>query len=215
MQQSSNYSSIKISNWANALENNRFRNKAIAGVMLFVLIMLLLPAFFAGIEARKGIVLNDWLLSVLNPIDFSVPIFIIIWSTTILFVVRSVYDPVIFIEVIYCVALLCIVRMLTISLIPLDPPIGLIKLKDPLTSLTYGGKDVFISKDLFFSGHTANMIILSLCFKRKNDRLIAFIAAIIVAIMLLFQHVHYTIDVLAAFFFTYFIVMIGKRIAAH
>ncbi len=215
MQQQSNYSSIKISNWGSAVENIRFRNKAIGGVIVFILIMLLLPTFFATIESRKGIVLDDWILNQITPYDFSIPIFIIIWSTTILFIIRSIYDPVIFIEVIYSVVLLCIVRMISISLVPLDPPLGLIKLIDPLTSLTYGGKDVFITKDLFFSGHTSNMFLLTLCFQRKTDKWIGFFAAISVGVLVLFQHVHYTIDVLAAFVITYFLVIIGKRLAAH
>jgi len=105
--------------------------------------------------------------------------------------------------------------MLSIYLTPLDPPATLIAIKDPLTSITYGGKDVFMTKDLFFSGHTSNMLMLALCFEKRNDRLIGFLAAVSVGVLVLFQHAHYTIDVVAAFLITGFVVLFGKKAAEH
>lgn len=211
----SNYPAIKTSNWGIALENTRFRNKIIAGLLMFTFILLLFPYFFAFIEARNGLVLNDFLLDYLPPHDFSIPIFIIIWSTTILLIIRCINQPAIFLQVIYCLVILCIARMMTIYLVPLDPPLGLIKIKDPLTSLTYGGKDVFITKDLFFSGHTSNMLMMAMCFQKRSDKLLGFIAAFLVGILVLFQHVHYSIDVIGALVITFFLVKLGKRLADH
>lgn len=70
-----------------------------------------------------------------------------------------------------------------------------------------------MTKDLFFSGHTSNMLLLALCFERKNDKLLGFAATTLVAVMVLFQHVHYTIDVLGAIVFTCMLVPFGKKIA--
>ncbi|HEX3386290.1 MAG TPA: phosphatase PAP2-related protein, partial [Mucilaginibacter sp.] len=53
-------------------------------------------------------------------------------------------------------------------------------------------------KDLFFSGHTSTMVLIYLCLQKRTDKLIALIAAFAVACLLLVQHIHYTIDVLAA-----------------
>lgn len=211
----SNYPAIKTSNWGIALENTRFRNKIIAGLLMFTFILLLFPYFFAFIEARNGLVLNDFLLDYLTPHDFSIPIFIIIWSTTILLIIRCINQPAIFLQVIYCLVILSVVRMITIYLVPLNPPAGLIVIKDPLTSLTYGGKDVFITKDLFFSGHTSNMLMMALCFQKRSDKWLGFIAAFLVGILVLFQHVHYTIDVIGALVITFFLVKLGKRLANH
>jgi len=213
VQEQSNYSSIKTTNWGRAIENTRFRNKLIAGVLIFALILMLLPSFFAMIESRNGVVLNDRLLNMIGPRDFSIPIFIIIWSTTLLFFFRSYYNPAIFLQAIYCVVFLTIIRMTTIYLVPLDPPATIIAIKDPLTSLTYGGKDIFITKDLFFSGHTSNMLILALCFERKSDKWLGFIAAFSVGILVLFQHAHYSIDVIAAFVITLIVAGFAKRFA--
>ena len=215
MQEKSNYVDIKITNWGKALDNTRFRNKLIAGVAILVVILLFLPSFFAFIETRNGAVLNDVLLRYIGPVDLSIPIFIIIWSTTLLFIIRSFSHPSVFIKVIYCLIFLLLARILSIYLTPLDPPLSIIAIKDPLTSLTYGGKDVFITKDLFFSGHTSNMLMLGLCFEKKIDKLIGYVAAVAVGTLVLFQHAHYTIDVLAAFIITGFVVMIGKRAAEY
>lgn len=215
MQEQTNYAGIKTTNWGRALENTRFRNKLLVGVVMLVFILMLFPYFFAFIEARNGVVLDDVLLRYIGPVDVSVPIFIIIWSTTLLFIIRSFYEPSVFIKVIYCLCLLSLVRMLSIYLTPLDPPASIIAIKDPLTSITYGGKDIFITKDLFFSGHTSNMLMMAMCFEKKTDKWVAYIAAVSVGILVLFQHAHYTIDVLAAFIITGFVVMVGKKAAEY
>lgn len=215
MQEQSNYAGVKTTNWGRAFANPRFRTKLIAGVIMLISILMLFPYFFAYIEARNGVILNDVLLKHLGPVDLSVPIFIVIWSTTLLFIIRSFNYPSVFINAVYCLSFLCIVRMLAIYLTPLDPPATIIAIKDPLTSLTYGGKDVFMTKDLFFSGHTSNMLMLAMCFEKKTDKWIGYIAAVTVGILVLFQHAHYTIDVLAAFVITGFVVMFGKKVAEY
>jgi PAP2 superfamily C-terminal len=215
VQEQTNYAGLKTTNWGAALENTRFRNKLIAGVIMLTCILLLFPYFFAFIEKRNGVILDDILLRYIGPVDLSIPIFIIIWSTTLLFIIRSFYYPVIFINAVYCLSFLSLMRMLSIYLTPLDPPATLIAIKDPLTSITYGGKDVFMTKDLFFSGHTSNMLMLALCFEKRTDRLIGFLAAVSVGVLVLFQHAHYTIDVVAAFLITGFVVLFGKKAAEH
>lgn len=196
------------------MENTRFRNKLVAGMLVFAFILMALPSFFAMIESRDGVVLNDWFLDLIGPRDFSVPIFIIIWSTTLLFFVRSYKRPEIFLQAIYCVILLTLLRMTTIYLTPLNPPLTIITIKDPLTSLTYGGKDIFITKDLFFSGHTSNMLILALCFEKRTDKILGWFSTITVGLLVLFQHAHYSIDVIAAIVITFFVVKLGKKMAA-
>jgi membrane-associated phospholipid phosphatase len=215
VQEQTNYSSNKITNWGSALQNKKFSIKLLAGMAMLVCILMSFPSFFAFIENRKGAVLNDVVLNMIRPTDVSIPLFIIIWSTPLFFIYRSIYNPSIFLNGVYCFCFLSLVRMLSIYLVALEPPATLIAIKDPLTSLSYGGKDVFITKDLFFSGHTSNTLMLALCFEKKTERLIGYIAAVLVGILVLVQHAHYTIDVVAAFIFTSFIVRFGKKVAAH
>ena len=97
---------------------------------------------------------------------------------------------------------ICCFRALTIYLVPLEPPVNIIPLVDPvIESLFYGGQ--VLLKDLFFSGHTANLILIGLIVEQKMIKNILLISGVMVGTMVLLQHVHYSIDVLAAPFFSF------------
>ena len=212
MNEITSYALTKSNGWAQAWQNNLFRTKLIAGTIMFVVLVFFLPSFFAMIEKREGIVLNDWLLHYIPAQDFSVPIFIIIWSASLLVIIRSLQQPYFFLTVLLSLVLLLLLRMATIYFIVLNPPEGLIKLRDPLTSLTYGGTGIFITKDLFFSGHTSNLFMFYLCLEKRRDRLFVLLGTVTVAVLVLAQHVHYSMDVIAAFIITFFLVRLVKKI---
>ncbi len=201
--------------WKNAWANQSFKIKAIIGSICLLFILVSFPRFFAIIELRDGIVLNDAVLSKLPSADLSIPIFITIWSTAFLLIRRIIQSPSLFLQFLLCFLFLSIVRIATISFFPLDAPIGLIPLKDPISSLFYGGKDIFITKDLFFSGHTATQFLMFLCLQKKMDKYITGLTSILIAIMVLIQHIHYTIDVFAAFPLTYLVYLLGKKVATY
>ena len=91
--------------------------------------------------------------------------------------------------------------MACIGLISLNPPAGLIPLADPLTNLFYGLH--YITHDLFFSGHTATVCLIFFCLKAEWTSDFTGFASVLLGFLLLIQHVHYTIDILAAPVFTY------------
>jgi len=199
--------------WSVAWQEPRFRNKTFVALILVAIILLLLPTFFAFIEKREGMVLQDFVLDAIPAKDVSIPTFVVIWSVVLLVFYRIYQNPRLFLVVAYGFILMCIARVLTISLIPLNPPPGLIALKDPIANIAYGGKYIFITKDLFYSGHTGNMFLFFLCLQAKWDKIIALAASFMVGILVMVQHIHYTIDVLAAFIFTYFIYLGAKKLA--
>ena len=199
--------------WSDAWQEPRFRNKTIIALILVAIILILLPTFFAFIEKREGMVLQDFVLDAIPAMDVSVPTFVIIWSMVLLVFYRIYQNPRLFLEIAYGFILMCLCRVLTISILPLNPPLGLITLKDPIANIVYGGKGIFITKDLFYSGHTGNMFLFFLCLQAKWDKIFALTAAVIIGILVLVQHIHYTIDVIAAFIFTYFIYLLAKKVA--
>nr|WP_260172350.1 sphingomyelin synthase family protein [Mucilaginibacter phyllosphaerae] len=99
--------------------------------------------------------------------------------------------------------------MLTIYCIALDPPVGLIHLVDPLTGVFYG--NTVITRDLFFSGHTSTLVLIFLCLEKRNDKILGFIAIVAVMMLLLVQHIHYTIDVVAAPVLVYLIFLLVQK----
>lgn len=182
--------------WKKAWCTVQTRQQIITGTVLMLLVVAFLPHFFAYIESRPGVLLNDRLLALIPPHDVSAYIFALIWGMIALTVIRAVYKPSVYI--VYCWSLLfvSIARIVAISIVALDPPHGLVPLTDPLSSAFYGYSD--ITKDLFFSGHTATMMLVFLCLEKKADKIIAFIAMLGVMVLLLVQHIHYTIDVVFA-----------------
>ena len=199
--------------WLEAWQHKRFRYKTIIALLLVAIILILLPTFFAFIEKREGMVLQDFVLDAIPAMDVSIPTFAIIWSVVLLVFYRIYQNPRLFLVVAYGFILMCVLRVLTISLLPLHPPPGLIVLKDPIANIAYGGNDIFITKDLFYSGHTGNMFLFFLCLEHKWDKIIALTASFLVGILVMVQHIHYSIDVLAAFLFTYFIYLGAKKLA--
>lgn len=201
--------------WKNAWGNRLFKIKSIIGSICLLFILVSFPRFFAIIELRNGTVLNDYFLTKLPTSDLSIPIFIIIWSTAFLLIRRIIQSPSLFLQFLLSFLFLCIVRIVTISFFSLNAPIGLIPLKDPISSMFYGGKEIFITKDLFFSGHTSTQFLMFLCLRKKMDKYITGLTGIAIAVMVLIQHIHYTIDVIAAFPITYLIYMMGKKISTY
>jgi membrane-associated phospholipid phosphatase len=205
-----------IDEWQDIFSTNKtFRRKMIITLIILVLVIISLPTFFNYIEQRKGAYLHDLILQHIPAADVSLLTFLIIWSMSGLVIIRCIQRPSFALLMLMSFTLLCLARMVSITMVPLDPPDGLIRLNDPLTSLVYGGKDKFITKDLFFSGHTSNMFIMYLCLEKRSDKILALLASLLVAILVLIQHVHYTVDVLFAFIFTYLIFRIGKLTATH
>jgi hypothetical protein len=156
----------------------------------------MLPTFFNAIQKRTGPVLNDWLLAAVPAANVSWAIFTIIWGWGLYTLWRGIETPMIYITYMWTFIFVIMLRVAAIALIPLDPPVGLVELKDPLTGVFYGQST--ITKDLFFSGHTSILFLTVLCLEKKWEKIIAGCATFIVACLLIVQHVHYTIDILAA-----------------
>lgn len=72
-------------------------------------------------------------------------------------------------------------------------------------------KDFTFGGDLFFSAHTGLPFLMALVFAKNTKLLVLFtLTAIFFGIIVLMGHVHYTIDVVAAFFITYTIFNLAK-----
>ena len=188
-------------NWKNAGSSMSNRLKLIVGSALMFVIITILPFFFNSIQKRNGVILNDFVLAQVPPHNVSVAIFVIIWGMGLLILYRAVFKPDIYLHYVWALIVVCLVRMMTISFVALNPPAGLIPLTDPLTGIFYGESS--ITKDLFFSGHIATLTLIYLCLEKKTDKAFGLVAIIVVACLLVIQHIHYTVDILASPIITY------------
>lgn len=210
------YIKLKLGNnlffnrWETAWQEPFFKQKFLVGMSIFISLMPIFPLFFQFIQKRPGYSQQDILLKAIPAIDASLPIFVILWFMAFLLIYRALQNPAIYMKFLYGFIVLNLARFITITLVPGNPPDGLIPITDPLSNYFYG--DNFITKDLFFSGHTATQLLIFLCLEKKSDRRLALLSTVLMGILVLVQHVHYTIDVVSAPFFTYGCYYISRRI---
>ncbi|WP_426667473.1 phosphatase PAP2-related protein [Mucilaginibacter sp. McL0603] len=183
-------------NWKETWSSSLQRIQLIVGSLLMMIISFMLPPFFNLIQKRDGPVIQDFVLASIPAHNVSWAIFTVIWGIGFYALWRAIEKPTIYITYLWTFIFITILRVLAITLVPLNPPAGLIVLTDPLTAVFYGRST--ITKDLFFSGHTSILFLAFLCLERKWDKILALTGTCIVACLLLVQHVHYTIDIIAA-----------------
>ncbi|MBU1430733.1 sphingomyelin synthase family protein [Myxococcota bacterium] len=85
------------------------------------------------------------------------------------------------------------------------------QLVNPLTTLTGGGAHIHLTKDLFFSGHTATTFLLWLYAREEGLGGLALIAHLIVVAIVFLSHLHYTIDVIGAWAITFSLYTLIRR----
>lgn len=107
------------------------------------------------------------------------------------------------------VALFILIRSVFINLTHLGPfTPQLVVTANPILSLGLGN-----AGDLFFSGHTGLPFLAALAFwENRALRIVFLVGSFVLGLCVLLGHFHYSIDVLGAFFITYTIYTIAKKI---
>lgn len=187
--------------WKTAWDNSHFKIYFLFILIAFVIVILFYGRFLDYIELRPGSVLVDPVLNRFIPIEVTWFTFGIIYLSVIVVLIHLSWQPFQLLIAFQAYIFIALARMLSMYLTPLDPPPLLIPLEDPFVQSVSSG--VVLTRDLFFSGHTSTAFLLFLSSTGRKMKIFFLICTILIGILVLVQHVHYSIDVLAAPFYAY------------
>lgn len=188
-------------NWGEFWEIRTRRYEFLITVIALFFIMIAMLQYLQINEKRIGVQIADPLLSLMPTIDLSALTFFVLYTSIIATILILLQQPHRLLIGFQIYTLYAIFRTTTMWLTPLEAPAGITPLIDPLLAWASTGQQ--LNKDLFFSGHTSTMFILYLVLPEGRSKSLFFLGFIVIAISLLFQHVHYSVDILAAPFFCY------------
>lgn len=188
---------------------NRSFSKSIAFGVIFLLTSFVIN-FYAGMWATENAsnYVKDIILSNIPVFDVD---FIFLYGPLFLWVFVAFlagHKPQKIPFILKSIALFIIIRSVFITLTHIGPFPDQIQISTTswLTKFTFGG-------DLFFSAHTGLPFLMALAFwKNKILRIIFTTTAIFFGMIVLLGHLHYTIDVVSAFFITYTIFHMAQKL---
>ncbi|MCC3156338.1 hypothetical protein LJ737_03765 [Hymenobacter sp. 15J16-1T3B] len=184
--------------WRQAWARPAFRARLGAALAGLVGLAAALPRFFAWIQARPGYQPPDALLRALPARDVSTATFLVIYACLVLGLAGLVPRPPRLLRALWGYLLLHLLRLGTLALLPWEAPPQLLVLHDPLVDRWFYASATSITKDLFFSGHTATVLLLALAVGPGGRRRLLLLGTGVVAVLVLVQHAHYSWDVLGA-----------------
>lgn len=205
------YISELKSNWKDYFQIKQNKLFFFSVLVFTVVILLTFAQFLQYVEQRDGFSFSDPLLKLFSPIDLTWPIFIMIYSGLVLAIISLLKSPRILSVALLTYGLMVFFRTIGMFSLPLNPPESMIALKDPFVELFGGGK--ILTKDLFFSGHTATSFIFFLTSVNKKIKSAFLLLTVVMGLSVLIMHVHYTVDVFAAPFIAFTSYYIAKNIS--
>lgn len=185
------------------------KHKNLIILSIFFLIIAIIINFVSGsyINRTSAVAVPDMILDNIPTLDLD---FFFVYGIAIILIIFFLYP--IFFEVnmihitISQFSLLVLIRSFFTALTHLSVPTDALSFNSPNLFAIFDFKNA-----LFFSGHTAFPFLGFLLFKKERIGKFFLISTLIMALTVLFMHVHYSIDVFAALFITYGSFKIGKR----
>jgi hypothetical protein len=194
--------STMTDNWKELVSDRKFFIKYVLNFIVCYSLYMLLVQFLLWNRQRPGVVLDDPIQHLFTPFDFSFPTFLLTYICIVSTIIYLIGRPKEFYYGGRVFTAVFVIRVAFIYLVPLAPPPETILLKDPFLDEVIWG-NVPITNDLFFSGHVADICVFVLVVRNRFLQYFMIACAFAVGLMVVWQHVHYTADVVAAPFFAY------------
>jgi membrane-associated phospholipid phosphatase len=198
-----------MSFWKSEFRKNSFKVELAVTIILLIITLHLLSRFLLFVEGREGVIMQDPILPLFTAVDLTWFAFALIYLSIFTAIIVFIPVPRQIMLTIQSYIIMVGIRITAMYLTPLDPPPGMIPLNDPVVEIFGTGQ--LLTRDLFFSGHTATLFLFYLVSDKKILRYFFLICSLLVGISVILQKVHYTIDVFVAPFFAY----IAFRIACE
>jgi len=186
-------------NWKEFFKSSK--TETIITVIFLIVVLTVFSNFLEYVEGRQGMSLPDPILNLFNPVDLTWLTFGLIYTSLIIAIINFTKEPIKLLLAIQSYTLLVVFRIIVMYVTPLDAPVKLLSLNDPFVQ--FFGSGQILTKDLFFSGHTATLFLLFLIADKKLIKAFFLCSTLVIGVAVILQHVHYSVDVLTAPFFAY------------
>lgn len=193
------------------MKTEKLKITVLATGFLAVVATIFIPfmAYHQERVLRDGFHFDDPVHGLFPAYDVSFPIFSITYGSILLYLILKYREDHFLPKLLFTYGFILSFRIITMSTLPLKAPLELVHLQDPfLNNLIYPGD---IVTDLFFSGHTA--LVFSI-FLLSGKKWIFLLFTVAMAVLLMIQRVHYSIDVLAAIPFAWLAVFLASRLVS-
>ena len=181
------------SQWKEILSSKKKVSLFIAGIAALLSSFVVNNKVSTYVDHVQGQAVGDLLLDNIPIYDLN---FIFFWAVLIFWVGNIIYRlifPKEFPFILVSLSLFVLVRCFFISLTHIGPPETLLVVPDELSYYSFDA-------DMFFSGHVGAPFFYALLTSVKNVKWIAIIYSIIMVVIVLMSHGHYSIDIFASFF---------------
>lgn len=196
--------------WKSFLKDKKNLTEFVITAVIVTAVIIAFSHFLNFIEQRDGVILNDPILKIFNPIDLTWLTFALIYLSLVIFIITTFNKPDKLLIAFQAYGLMLIFRTIAMYLTPFEAPERILLLNDPFVQFFAKG-DIF-TKDLFFSGHTGTLFLVFLLAENKSLKTIFLLLTILVGSAVLLQHVHYSVDVFVAPFVAYGAYRIIKKL---
>jgi len=160
------------------------------------------------VTVTPGAKVPDLILDKIPAIDLS---FLFVYGYMVLLMVLFLYPAFFRVRMLHVVAiqfsLLLMLRSVFMIFTHLETPAGSVPVSFP-----WFFENLYFENDMFFSGHTAMPFLGFYLFRNSRLRYVFLVGAVVMGIVVLAMHLHYSIDVFAAFFMTYCSYKMGQRL---
>jgi len=163
------------------------------------------------VSSTSGVKVQDLLLDHLPPVDLGL---LFVYGYAALIVAMFLYPLVFRPRTLHVVgiqfSLLLMLRSAFMVFTHLETPAGAVSVSFP-----WFFQHLYFENDMFFSGHTAMPFLGFYLFRHSRLRYVFLVGAVVMGVVVLAMHLHYSIDVLAAFFMTYCSYRMGNALLSR